>query len=644
MGKRRKKLYLATLTVIFGLEMILKGATQGFEVTSYFWFEILIIFLISCSVAAVLFFFRTILNGKKGKVLYAITMIVLGIGYGAQIVYNSVFGTYFTLYSFMHGTGQAFEFMDVVLENLWEEKMYLLLIAIITIPTVILVCKAKTPIEKKPKTHTKKLIAIFCILMITASDMTSFMLLSAENSDPRSPHQKVHDMGEMKSSVECLGFIGGITLDSWRAIFGFDPKLEEEENFIEVEVGDNVLDSLDFEAMANNESDEVLRNMHIYFGAQAPTQKNDKTGIFKGKNLIFITAEAFGDIAVDPTYTPTLYKLQNEGYRFTNFYNPVWGTSTLDGEYVNLQGLIPKPGVWSMRESAYNYLPFTLGNQFSSHNYNSNAFHNHSIYFYDRDISHPNLGYEFKGQGREYSFTELWPESDVEMIDKTTWEFLTPDENGKVAPFHTYYLTVSGHLAYNFYGNHMAMKNEDLVEDMPLSDACRAYMATQIELDKALELLLAKLDEAGVLEDTVIAMAGDHYPYGLTVEEISEFKGHPVDEEYELYESSFILWTPDMESETVEKVCSNMDVLPTLLNLFGLEYDSRLIMGRDIFSDSEGLVVFKDKNWISEKGTRSQLAEYDLEYVREVDEKVSDMFNYSTLILDKDYYGKVFNQ
>lgn len=99
-----------------------------------------------------------------------------------------------------------------------------------------------------------------------------------------------------------------------------------------------------------------------------------------------------------------------------------------------------------------------------------------------------------------------------------------------------------------------------------------------------MELLLERLEEAGELDNTVIALAGDHYPYGLSSSEISEFRGHQIDETYELYKSTFILWTPGMEPETVDKLSSNMDILPTLSNMFGLEYDSRLLMGRDIFS------------------------------------------------------------
>ena len=74
-GKRRKVLYLLTLSVIFALEMVLKWATQGFNETPYFELELLLVFLMSCAVAVVPFFFRVMLKGKAGKIVYAVMML-----------------------------------------------------------------------------------------------------------------------------------------------------------------------------------------------------------------------------------------------------------------------------------------------------------------------------------------------------------------------------------------------------------------------------------------------------------------------------------------------------------------------------------------------------------------------------------------
>lgn len=643
-------LFLETFITLVLMEGLLRLFTIGFEENRYIVTETIIIMAVCASVAALLFLLRNIGSSKAGKVLYSLAMGVIVLFFVSQLVYYGIFSTFFTFYSMINGA-QVTEFMGTIFDAIWHVKFQILTMLIVGIGIIVIAVRdgiragKKEPSGEKSNysgksSYKNKMILVISALLCLLFLGISLMMGSVKDDDPQSPYQALHGVGEIQSSVKCTGLMGAMGLDFWKLITGFEPVIDEEViEEIEPEPNDNVIEGLDFKTLAEKEDDDTIKAMHLHFGNVEPTEQNDKTGIFKGKNLIFITAESFTDFAVDPVYTPTLYKLFTEGYNFTNFYNPIWGVSTLDGEYVNLQSLVPKPGVWSMKESSDNYLPYTLGSQFSGIGYATKAYHNHSVYYYDRDSSHPNLGYEFKGQGREYSFKKTWPESDLEMIDKTTSDFLTPDRNGRIKPFHVYYLTVSGHLNYNFYGNNMAEKNKAFVENMPLSDPCKAYMAGEIELDRAMELLLKRLDEAGQLENTVIALTGDHYPYGLSASEISEYRGHKIDEEYEIYESAFLLWTPEMKPETVDKLCSNMDILPTLSNMFGLEYDSRLFMGRDIFSSCEGFVVFRDKNWISEKGKRSELIGKDDEYVAEMDEKTAKLFNYSTLILDKDYYS-----
>ena len=635
--------WVLTFIALAAMEALFRAFTAGFGETAYLALDILISLLACASLASLLYFLRS-LPRLIGRIAYTILMSLLIVLFLSQAVYYRIFATYYSFYSFLNGA-QVTEFMGTIWDAIWSVKFQLLALLAVGAAAITLTWRrGQWPLSAR---RLRLAVAgLLCLLFLGL-----FLLISsAENDDPASPYQSLYSSGEIKPAVRSAGLMGAMGVDVWKLATGFEPdigELQDEVVEVEPQPDDNVIGGLDFETLAEQEDDETLKSMDLYFSGTEPTAQNEQTGIFAGKNLIFITAESFTDFAVDPKYTPTLYKLLTEGYSFTNFYNPVWSVSTLDGEYVNLQSLLPKSGVWSMKESAENWLPFTLGNQFGRLGYETKAYHNHSVYYYDRVSSHPNLGYEFKGQGRGYEFENIWPESDVEMIDKTTADFLTADENGEIEPFHVYYLTVSGHLNYNFYGNVIAYRNRKLVQDMEMSDACKAYMAGEIELDRALELLLARLDEAGVLENTVIALAGDHYPYGLTNDEISEFKGHAVDEEYELYESAFLLWTPGMEPQTVDKLCCNMDILPTLANLFGLEYDSRLLMGRDIFSDSEGFVIFRDRDWISERGTRSDLlaaGEAEEAYVRAVDSKVANMFDVSALILDRDYYRYLAQQ
>ena len=411
--------------------------------------------------------------------------------------------------------------------------------------------------------------------------------------------------------------------------------------------GDNVIE-IDFDALIANETDSTLQEMHEYFASVEPTKKNEYTGMFEGKNLIWIVGEAFSSYVVDEDLTPTLYKLSNEGFVFNNFYNPVWGVSTSDGEYVTMTGLIPKSGVWSFSRSGDNYMPYGMGNILSKSGYLCLAYHNHDYQYYNRHISHPNMGYDYKGLGNGLEVKKVWPESDLEMMEKTVPEYIDSD------PFHVYYMTVSGHLRYTFIGNSMASKNREFVKDLPYSEPVRAYLACNIELDRAMQHLLEQLDEAGLTEDTVIVLSGDHYPYGLTYEEQCEIAGHELEKNFELYKSTLIIWSGSMEEPIeIDKPCSALDILPTLLNLMGIEYDSRLLMGRDILSEADPLVIFSNRSWITNLAKYNSVTDTVIPnegttledgYARKVLGIVNNKFKYSAKILEEDYYAHVFEE
>ena len=332
---------------------------------------------------------------------------------------------------------------------------------------------------------------------------------------------------------------------------------------------------------------------------------------------------------------------------FDHFYTPLWGVSTSDGEYTTTTGLIPKSGVWSYSQSAGNYMPFGFGNQFSQLGYRTMAFHDYLYTYYDRDKSFPNMGYEYYALGHGLELEEIWPPSDLEMMEEIVPMFVDEEQ------FMVYCLTVSGHLNYTYEENAMSRRHWDEVAGLPYSEGPKAYLACQMELELAMESLLTQLEEAGRLDDTVIVLSGDHYPYGLTDEEYSELLGRQVDPNFEIFQNTLILWNAQMEEPVrVEKLCSSLDVMPTLANLFGLEYDSRLMAGRDILSDEPGLVIFSNYSFLTEEGAyNSVLDEFrswdgsppDEAYVQSQIAEVQNRVAYSAMILDHDYYRVALN-
>ncbi len=393
-----------------------------------------------------------------------------------------------------------------------------------------------------------------------------------------------------------------------------------------------------------------------YITTMQPTKTNAYTGMFEGYNLIYLTAEGFSTYAIHPELTPTLYKLVNSGFVFNNYYVPLWQTSTSDGEYVNCTGLIPD-GQFSMRKSGANDMAFSLPRFFEKEGVTSLAYHNNTMSYYDRHITHPNLGYIFKasklGECSEEEYGQYifpmenpgrWPASDYEMMVGSIPEYIGMER------FHVYYMTVSGHMYYSFSGNSMSSRNKDAVKHLDMSENARAYYACHIELDKALEYLIEQLEAAGKLENTVICLSADHYPYGMTEEEYRELSGKDLSKDMDKFRNSLILWNAGIEEPiVVDKACCSIDIIPTLLNLFGFEFDSRMYAGRDIFSEEEGVVIFNNRSFVTDtvyydkkaKTTtwkRELTPEQQAAYMEYMKAEVKRRYSFSAYILQENYY------
>ena len=373
--------------------------------------------------------------------------------------------------------------------------------------------------------------------------------------------------------------------------------------------------------------------MNNYIKNQVPTYTNEYTGMFKGKNLIYIMAESFDGYFVDKELTPTLYKMIHDGFYFKNYYTPT-NLSTIGGEFSLLTGLLPDLAVlnnqWNgnyNNNGHHNYYPYGLGNLFKDLDYDVYAYHDYFYNFQNRDYYLKDLGfddYKACGNGMETRMDcSIFPASDDEMINGSIDDYINSDS------FMVYYVTVSGHAKWGFGYNAMAEKNKDLVSDLNYSDTVRAYISANLELEKAMTTLLDKLSAAGKLEDTVIVMASDHHPYFMEDEQMEELAGKELDK-YSLYKNDLIIYNPSVEDVTVDKICNTIDVLPTVLNLFGIEYDSRLVVGKDILSDSDGVAIFADYSW---------LADNDDDYSN----VVSNKYLVSKNIMVYDYYRYLFD-
>lgn len=616
----------------------------------------------SIAISLVFYFVFSFLNGKIRKILIGFFLFFMAFLFGSQLIYYDIFKTFYTVYS-AGKASQVLVFMDDILYVVGTNCLWILSL-LMPIGIYGFSCYKNRIVYRYNWTHR----ALSLVLLLIIFGVFS-LGVNVEGKEMPSPYDIFVHSSHPVVSVNKLGLVTTMSFDLQRTLIGIDaypepvplettpPDLSkngQKKAFLYQNPRDQ-LDSggdlpelnivpIDFGTMIGETTNQTLIKMHQYFSQVQPTEKNEHTGIFEGYNLILITAEAFSHYAVDEELTPTLFKMTNEGFNFTNFYNPIWDVSTLDGEYVATTGLIPKSGIWSMYYSSYNEMPYAMGNMLSSIGYRTMAYHNHDYAYYDRHISHPNLGYTYKGLGNGLDVAPTWPASDLEMME------LSADEYMNEEPFHAYYMTVSGHLRYTFAGNYIALKNRQEVDHLTYSEGGKAYLATQIELDRALAYLLEKLEEKGIADKTLFVVSADHYPYGLDKKDLDEMAGHEVESNFELYKSALIIYAKGMEPEMIERPVSSLDIIPTVMNLMGLEYDSRLLMGVDTFSEKEPLVMFLNKSFITDKGRYNSISgqfspETNMDnvekYIEKIKQEIDRKFYYSAKILDLDYYSIV---
>ena len=613
-----------------------------FIIKDFFNINTLIVTVFSFIYITLFSFVTNVFCEKANKIITVFLTIIITFFTLAQIVYYNFYNSIFSFYSLTTGTGQVLHFWSMIVEvivRIWY------VFALILIPAILFIIFNNKIFEYK---RNKGIILYTFIIGLIVSVLSSYVLIKKyDKGQLYSLNNLIYKTHAPMLTINKTGLLTMEVIDIYRYFFGFeenfDIKKDEVKN-VSKKIEYNKLD-IDFDKLIEESNDETIKSMHEYFSSLTPSEKNKYTGMFKGKNLIFITAEAFDTIAIDENITPTLYKIANNGFIFNNYYQPLYPVSTSDGEYMNVMSLIPKEGVWSFYKTSKNYMPFGIGNMFKKLDYNTYGFHNHNYNYYHREKSHTNIGLTYYGCGNgleKKMNCKHWPNSDFEMIKATTPYYLNDDK-----PFMTYYMTVSGHLNYNFSGNNMASRNKSKVKNLNYKDSIKAYYATQIEFDKAIEELLNELEESGKLDDTLIVIAPDHYPYGLTTKDMNTVSRIDRTDKFENYHTSLIMYNPKIENKVVDKAISGIDILPTIYNLFGIDYDSRLLMGSDIFSDTEHIVILSDRSFITSKGKYNSITgefsnpNVSKEYIDNINKIINEKFKMSSLILEKDYYKEL---
>ncbi len=573
-----------------------------------------------------------------------------------QLVYHCIFGDFMPVSQIGMGGNVVVNFNSQLLYGIRQNLLKILLL-LLPLIAVILCLALRRGQALKLRLRWKQTMASFAVLLALLLTVTGLMYVGRDNAfsvyrtftnvntSTDSSYKKIGMLATTAQELRYMLFSGSgsIVITPSSLNMSDVPRTYSSNSY-------NVIESIDFTALADSTDSDILKATDEYLANATPTRKNNYTGLLKDYNLITICAESFCPWFISEELTPTLYKLSHTGILFENYYGTFQSVTT-NGEYTMCMGLYPDMSRTktdsSFNVAGTNYLPFCLGNALKGMGYQAWGYHDYIGDFYNRNITHANMGYTFKAADSGLAMKIDWPSSDLEMMEASVDDYINSGE-----PFHAYYMTFSGHYQYN-WDNAMSAKNRDAVKDLPYSEPVKAYIACNLELEYALEYLMQRLEEAGVADKTCIVLTNDHYPYGLTEDEYNELAGQTLDTTFEKYRNSFICYVPGLsENIVVDEYCSTADILPTLLNLFGVDYDSRLLAGTDVLSSGLHVAVLSDKSFL----TKTFRYDAGTETVIPADESITvsdglvktyrlyvdSRFQLSGNILNSDYYAHVF--
>ena len=383
-----------------------------------------------------------------------------------------------------------------------------------------------------------------------------------------------------------------------------------------------------------------------YYAQKSDHDDNSMTGKYSGKNVIVVMMETMDDWLITPEDTPTLYHMMQNGIHFSNFHTPQYSNGyTFNTEFAFNAGLYPYANGNVAFFALKNDFHCSIGNVFSRAGYTVNSYHEGTPSFYNRGSMHQLWGYE------KYHYYFDYPDAAYDQTDDRFLVSCDPlyEDLTHTEPFFSFVITYSPHLPY-VDGDALtqtalaAYPQYDVAEDREVNILRAKARLT----DDMFAGLLQRLEEDGILEDTVIVAFGDHYAYGLSdkdrLQQLSSEAGSDILERT----PAFIYCAGSDLSMEVTKVTQITDLAPTILNLFGLDVPKE-IMGNDIFAnDYEGYAIFPNGTWLTDTTyMKNGILQWNHgmteEEIAAMNAYVQNVYQVNDAILDSDYYASLNN-
>lgn len=531
------------------------------------------------------FIFLYVLKPKARKVIACIFNILLLLISLANYFMYSYFYSVFSWKDLVL-SGEGFSFIDSVFKFI---NLKIILFTLTSIDMILLVYKTRTKRTYKFKSIQSLILVIMIIVLFGVRRIYINNNLNSVNDGWNSNNVISNDSNYYQNwnsptrLVKICGIYEYLIKDFYNSFIKKD-------------------NSIEARLFVNNYIDENYKE-----------DNNEYTGIFKDKNLIFVMMESMDDWLVNEDVTPTMYMMMQHGFNFNNHYSPGYVTGdTANTEFIANTGMYPVINKLSPNYAyVNNSYPYSIANLFKNEGYTVNSFHRSGGGIYNRENMHISLGY-----GKYHNYVDMGISDDNLDLDS----YIIKDGYDKIISdnkFMSFIITYSPHSPYTYNKIECQTNLSDIKTIYPELDneelLC-AYSAAR-ETDNMFKLLLEKLKNDNLLDDTIIVAFSDH-PNKLVIRD---------DETEKLNKTIFYIYDHDMNSNQIDTITSSINILPTVINLFGIK-NNYLYSGYDALDTNEEYVIFKDYTYFDGKEVKTVTKEY------------KDKLEYSSDILSSDYY------
>lgn len=639
--------YLKNLIIvflfIFSLEITFK-LISGISLVSFSVIRILIISLIISSIMSFIYIFC---SDKITKIINSIFSFLVSFYAFFQVGANNYIGTYMSI----NAGSQLGKVNNYITEFFGS---YIFLFYLMFIPFILLVLyyiflDKKIKIKSK---DNKKYSIIFFIIVLCVSSILFYLSVSVKCLQNKyqiiSNKELLNNPSNQSIAVNEFGVLTYGILDVKSFIFKNEEVLElpiKEKPVVGNNVDNRVIDDTAWKKLIDIEKDESLNSLNKYYISRNITSKNKYTSKLKDKNLIVILMESVNDtIKLYPEYFPNFNKIYSQGLRFNNNYSPRNSCSTGNNEMAVMTSIYTINNTCTANTYENNTYPESIFNVFKKEGYTTSSYHPYPDFYYMRNKIHKNMGsdkyYDSSLLGIDVlPLTEDAP-SDLELMKKAVPEFIDQDK------FVAFITSISAHRPYTEMN--VGKEYYDLFKNFKVNSSMKNYLAKLKVTDESLGYLLSSLEEKNKLDDTVIVLFGDHYPYGLNDETVGSVLNYDIEEDYEKDRTPLIFYN-SVINEDIQEYTTLMDILPTIFNLFGVEYDPRLYLGEDVLGESNsGNAIFSNGSWKNEHAyynaasstikykDDTRYTEKDIKYINSI---INSKVRNSNLSIKKDYFS-----